>query len=188
MKKLSLIIAIFLIASLLSGCGTQNKVDETTTETISQTTEEQVVKISIKKETLAEPESFVNNMKNYGAKVQENDNADSYIFVFSQEEHKKVLEDKYEETVEKFKKYEENAEHYIDTIEYDEDFRNLTFNVNKELYDSSANATSNMVVAATALSYQLYLEGGQRTTVKVVYSGTEEVVSTFSLPMNFSIE
>ena len=58
------------------------------------------------------------------------------------------------------------------------------FNVNKDLYDSSKDSTNNILIAAKALSYQMYLGTGQKTNVKVVYSGTEELVSEFDLPMN----
>ena len=184
MKKLSLIIAAFLVVSLLSACGTQNKVDETTTET----TEERTVQLNIKKDAMADPESFVDGMKVYGAEVQDSENADYYIFVLSQSEHEKLLKDKFDETVKTFKEYEDDPEHYIDSIEYDEGFRNLTINVNKELYGDGSNSSSNMVVAATALSYQLYLGNIQRTYVEVVFSGTDEVVSQFVLPMNLSVE
>lgn len=190
MKKIALIVTFALFVSLFSGCSTQENVEETTTktsETTIQTTEEKNVKISIKKESLAEPESFVDSMKAYGAKVKESEKSDEYTFVFSKSEHKELLKDKYDETIEKFKKYEDDPEHYIDTIEYDDDFRNLTLYVNKDLYDNGANSTSNMVIAATALAYQIYLESGQKTNVKVIYSGTEEIISQFVLPMNLSV-
>ena len=87
-----------------------------------------------------------------------------------------------------FKEYEENDEHYVDSVEFDDDFRNLKVYVDKDKYSSTATATSDIIVASAALSYQMFLEDGQKTVVEVVYSGTEEVVSTFSLPMNISIE
>ena len=192
MKKLLLFIALVLVVVLFSGCGVQETAPETTGQTteqaIEQTTEEQVVKISVKKEVLTDAEAFLQGMKEYGAEVQNTDNEDGYIFEFSKAEHKKLLEDKFDETAEKFKEYENNSEHYIDSIEYDDDFRNLTLNVNKALYDNGADSSGNIVVAATALAYQLYLEDGQRTTVKVLYTGTEEVVSQFTLPMNLNVE
>ena len=187
MKILSFFIALVLVVALFSGCSVQETAPETTVQTTEQTTEEQVIKISIKKETLADAEGFVQNMKEYGAEVQNTDNEDGYIFEFSQAAHKNLLEDKHNETVEKFRKYEDDPQHYIDSIDYDDNFRNLTLNVNKELYNNGENSTSNMVVAATALAYQLYLEDGQRTNVKVIYTGTEEVISQFSLPMNLSV-
>ena len=187
MKILSFFIALVLVVALFSGCSVQKTAPETTVQTTEQTTEDQVIKISVKKETLADAEGFVQSMKEYGAEVQNTDNEDGYIFEFSQSEYKKLLEDKHNETVEKFRKYEDDPQHYIDSIDYDDNFRNLTLNVNKELYNNGENSTSNMVVAATALAYQLYLEDGQRTNVKVIYTGTEEVISQFSLPMNLSV-
>lgn len=190
MKKTALIVAFALLVALFSGCSTQNDIDEATaktTETTNQTTKEQNVKISVKKEVLAEPESFVDNMKAYGAKVKESENSDEYIFVFSKSEHDKLLKDKLDETVARFKACEDDSEHYIDTVEYDEDFRNMTFYVNKELYDKGTNSTNDMILAASALSYQLYLGSGQKTVVKVIYADTEELVYQFVLPMSLSV-
>ncbi len=189
MKKILLITTLVLVISLLTACGTKTPVDTPdTTESTTVETTESFVKIGVQKASLADSESFVQSMKEYGAEVSDMSDAEGYWFTFSVTEHEKLLKDKYAETIKKFKEYEENEEHYIDTIEYDDDFRNLTFNVDKDLYDSNANGTSDIVIAATALAYQLYLEDGQKTFVKVVYSDTEEVVSTFTLPMNLSIE
>lgn len=191
MKKVSLLISILLIVSLFTACGTQKVSD--TTETSKTTTvettakEEAIVRIAVDKSALADSESFIQSMKDYGAEVNDISGADGYLLVFSKSEHEKLLQDKYDETVKKFKEYEDNEEHYVDSVEYDEDFRNLKIYVDKELYDTTANTTSDIVVAAVALSYQIYLEDGQKTNVEVIYSGTEEVVSTFMLPMNLSV-
>ncbi len=191
MKKLTLIITLLFIVSLFTACGTQNTADdtettETTVETTAEITEEQNVEIELSKDALSDPESVLNDMKAYGAEVEENDNL--YVFVFSKAEHQKLLDDKYAETTKKFKDYEDDETHYIDTIEYDEDFRNLVFKVNRDLYDASTNSMNNIVIAATALSYQMYLGTGQKTNVKVIYSETEEVISIFTLPMNLTTE
>ena len=183
MKRIALIISLVFIVSLLSACGTQNNNVEDT-KVKNETTLQQVVEIEITKDTLADAEEFLKNMKEYGAEVEEKSDSNSYILIFSCEKHKKLLDDKYAETIKAFKEYENDENHYIDTIEYDEDFRNLVFNVNKDLYNANTDATNNILIGANALSYQMYLGTGQKTNVKVVYSGTEEVISTFTLPMN----
>lgn len=187
MKKTALLIALILVVSLFSACGSKkNNVDDTTQP--PQTTEEQLVRVAISKDALEDAGSFVKSMKEYGAEVNDIDGADGYLFVFSKTEHEKLLEDKYTEVVQKFNEYEDNTEHYIDTIEYDENFRNMTFYVDRELYASSGSTTGNIVVASFALSYQIYLEDGQKTNVKVVYSDNEEEITSFFLPMNLSVE
>lgn len=191
MKKVSLLISILLIVSLFTSCGTDNAPDTTGTSkpTSVETTakEESIVQIAIEKSNLADADSFIQSMKDYGAEINDISGADGYLLVFSKSEYEKLLEDKYDETVKKFKEYEDNEEHYVDKVEYDEDFRNLKIYVDKELYDTTANTTSNIVVAAVALSYQLYLEDGQKTNAEIIYSGTEEVIYSFSLPMNLSV-
>lgn len=197
MKNFSLFIALVLIVSLFTACGTENTADtadtadttETSNTTSVETTakEEAVVRIAIDKSTLADADSFIQSMKDYGAEVNDISGADGYLLVFSKSEHEKLIQDKYAEAIKKFKEYEENEEHYVDSVEYDEDFRNLKIYVDKDMYDTTASTTSDIVVAAVALSYQLYLEDGQKTYVKVIYSGTEDVVSAFSLPINLSV-
>ncbi len=183
MRKIALILSLVFVVSLFSACGSQDNNVKDTTAT-NETTLQQVVEIEITKDTLADAEEFLQSMKKYGAEVEENADSNSYVFIFSGEEHKKLLDDKYAETIKAFKEYEEDENHYIDAVEYDEDFRNLVFNVNKDLYDASTDATNNILIASKALSYQMYLGTGQKTNVEVVYSGTEEAISTFTLPMN----
>lgn len=183
MKRISLILSLGFLVLILAGCGAENgAVDDTTVA--NSTTLAQNIEIEISKDTLADADEFLGNMKKYGAEVEENTDGNSYILSFSAEEHKKLLDDKYAEVIKAFKGFEDDEKHYIDAIEYDEDFRNLVFNVNKDLYDSSKDSTNNILIAAKALSYQMYLGTGQKTNVKVVYSGTEELVSEFDLPMN----
>ena len=183
MKRIALILSLVFVVSLLSACGTQDNNIESTQAT-NETTQQQVVEVEITKDTLADAEEFLKNMKEYGAEVEENSDSNSYVLIFSGEEHKKLLDDKYAETIKAFKEYENDENHYIDAIEYDEDFRNLVLNVNKDLYNANTDATNNILIGAKALSYQMYLGTGQKTNVEVVYSGTEEVISTFTLPMN----
>ena len=174
---------MILVASALSACGVQNNSSEST-KANNETTQLQDVKIEVTKDTLSDADEFLKNMENYGAEVEESDDDNSYVLIFSGEEHQKLLDDKRKELVEAFEGYEKDENHYIDSIEYDDEFRNLVFNVNKDLYNASTDSTNNMLIAAKVLAYQLYLGKEQKTNVEVVYSGTDEVISTFSLPMN----
>ncbi len=187
LSSIALVLSVFLLASCSTGGSSDTPTDSDTTSVETTEKQEEIVRIAVDKETLADAESFIQSMKDYGAEVNDISGADGYLLVFSKTEHEKLIKDKYDETVKKFKEYEDNEEHYVDTVEYDGDFRNLKIYVDKELYETTANTTSDIVVAAVALSYQLYLEDGQKTSVEVIYSGTDEVVSTFSLPINLSV-
>ena len=188
MKKISVLLSLVFVVCLFAGCGTGNS-GETTTEPTVETTEEKAsdVTITIKKDIVVDAEDFVQGMKRYGAEVDNKEDADSFSFAFSGSEYKKLLDDKHKECVDEFKKIENVQENYIEKVEFDDDFRNLTISVNKDLYDVTDSINGEYGVAAIALSYQLYLGEPQHTDVKVVYSGTEEVVSTFSFQMNISI-
>ncbi len=189
MKKLSLLLCLALVVCLFAGCSTESG-NDTTTEPPVETTEGSAsdVTISIKKDSIVDTDDFVKTMEGYGADVDNKEDADSISFTFSSDEYKKLLDGKHKECVDKFKEFENNQEHYIDKVEFDENFRNLTMSVNKELYDADTTKSDDYIVAATALSYQLYINEAQYTNVKVVYTGTEEVVSTFSLPINYNIK
>lgn len=193
MKRISIILLLSLALVMLTACGS-NVADssEQTTDNVVTTegsaSADDVVKIGINKDSLADPVAFVSSMEDYGAEVKDMTDAGGYILIFSKEEHKKLLNDKKSEALKTFKEYEENSEHYVDSIEFDDDFRNLKLYVDKDKYSSSATATSDIIVASAALAYQMFLEDGQKTVVEVMYSGTDEVISTFVLPMNLSYE
>lgn len=190
MKKLYLLLTLLLVVSSFTACGTRNTADETTAAqtTVKETkTDEQNVRIAVDKSNLADEESFINSMKEYGAEVNSIEGANGYLLVFSKSEHEKLLEDKHKATVEKFKKYEDDESSYIESVEYDEDFRNLKLFVDKEKYGESGSTTGNVVIASAALSYQMFLEDGQKISVQVIYADTGEVVSAFMLPMDLTV-
>lgn len=189
MKKISLLLCLALVVCLFAGCSTESG-NDTTNEPAVETTEEKAsdITISIKKDSVVDAEDFIQGMKDYGAEVDNKEEADSLFFTFSSSEYKKLLDGKHKECVDKFKEFENNQEHYIDKVEFDDNFRNITMSVNKDLYDADSTKSDDYIVAATALSYQMYINEAQYTNVKVVYTGTEEVVSTFSLPINYNIK
>lgn len=192
MRVLSLILILILSLTLLSACdtGTENSDGNTTenkTSSVETTSGEDAVRIGVDKKNLADPEGFIDNMKNYGAEVRDLTDAGGYLLLFSEDEHKKLLDDKKADVLKKFKDYEENQEHYVESIEYDDDFRNIKVYVDKDLYLTTGTTTGNVIVASAVLSYQMFLESGQKTNVEVIYSETEEVVSKFTLPMNLNV-
>lgn len=192
MRVISVLLVLILSLTLFSACNTktENSNENTTenqTSSVETTSGEDAVRIGVDKKNLADPESFIDNMKKYGAEVRDLTDAGGYLLLFSDEEHKKLLDDKKADVLKKFKDYEENQEHYVESIEYDEDFRNMKVYVNKELYSKTGTTTGNVIVASAVLSYQMFLESGQKTNVEVIYDGTEEVVSKFTLPMNLNI-
>ena len=192
MRVISVLLVLILSLTLFSACNTktENSNENTTenqTSSVETTSGEDAVRIGVDKKNLADPESFIDNMKKYGAEVRDLTDAGGYLLLFSDEEHKKLLDDKKADVLKKFKDYEENQEHYVESIEYDEDFRNMKVYVNKDLYSKTGTTTGNVIVASAVLSYQMFLESGQKTNVEVIYDGTEEVVSKFTLPMNLNI-
>lgn len=192
MKKTAIILVLVLMLVMFSACDSKNEdLPKDTTEaqsTTVETTADDVVRIGVDKNSLADPESFINNMKEYGAEVKDMTDAGGYLLLFSKDEHKKLLDDKKSDVLKTFKDYEDNEEHYVDSIEFNDDFRNVTIYVDKDKYSVTGSTTGNVVVASAVLSYQMFLESGQKTVVEVIYTGTEEVVSKFVLPMNLSIE
>lgn len=192
MKKISIILSLALMLVLFSACDSKN-VDspETTTEnqaaTVETTSEDAVVRIGVDKNSLADPEGFIKSMEGYGAEVKDMTDAGGYLLLFSKAEHKKLLDDKKSDVLKKFKEYEDDSEHYVDSIEFTDDFRNVTIYVDKDKYSATGSTTGNVVVASVVLSYQMFLEDGQKTVVEVIYTGTEEVASKFVLPMTLNV-
>jgi len=193
MKNISIVLVLISVMVLFSAC--DSKIEELPTDTtVTQTTAVEttsandIVRVGVDKNSLADPENFINSMKEYGAEVKDMTDAGGYLLLFSKDEHKKLLDDKKTEVLNKFKEYEENQDHYVDSVEFNDDFRNLTIYVDKDKYSATGSTTGNVVVASVVLSYQMFLEDGQKTVVEVIYTGTEEVASKFALPMNLSIE
>lgn len=193
MKKISIILILALVLVMFSACDSEKgdssqNTTENQTSSVETTADSDIVRLGVNKDALVDAESFLNEMKSYGAEVKDMSDAGGYLLLFSKDEHKKLLADKKSDVLKKFKEYEENQEHYVDSVEYDDDFRNLTIYVDKDKYSTGGTTTGDVVVASVVLTYQMFLEDGQKTVVKILYTGTEDVVSTFVLPMNLSLE
>lgn len=194
MKKLSWLLCLIFVVSLLAGCGAESSNDTTRAEPTAEATEEKTtekaadVTITIKKDAVVEVDDFIQNMESFGAEVKNEEDDDSLFFTFSSDEYKKLLDAKKKECIDNFKGFENDPDNYVEKIEYDDNFRNITISVNKELYDVVDSTVGEYAVAANALAYQMYINENQHTNVSIVYTGTEDVISTFSLPVNFSVE
>ncbi len=186
MKKLFSLVCVALALLLLAACGTE-PVEESPVTTTEATTVAESVKIKVAKSTLEEPENFKDDMEKYGAEVAVSSEDNSFEFTFSATDYAKLLKDKSADAVSAFKQFEDDEAKYIEKVEYDENFRNLKIYVDKEKYDSDSSKSLEFAVAANALAYQVYLEDGQKTFVKVYYTGTDTEVLSFTLPMAMNL-
>ncbi len=192
MRKISLIILLVSVFSLFAACNSEKtpQTTETSQETSAETTEkqEELVRVTIGKNSLADPESFLENMKKYGAEITELTQANGYLLVFSKPEHEKLIQEKSADVVKAFKGFEDDENSCIEKIEYNEDFRKLDVYVDKDKWEVISSNSVEFSVGAKALAYQIYLEDGQKTVVNIIYSGTEDVVSSIKLPLNVNVE
>lgn len=185
-KKIVLFtLLIFMVVALCSCSGKPASETPSSGGTSLQETTElnKDIEIIFSKENVADPDAFVTEMKGYGAEVSENAEENTIVLVFDEAEHKKLLKDKYDATLNAFKNAEENEELFIEKIEYDEDFRNLKMYVNREQYDSTSSTINEYLVAANAIAYQSFLPEGQDCYTEIIYSDNDEVATTFSMPI-----
>lgn len=187
MKKISVLLITALLVVALASCSGGTK--EETTTSAPETTEQALpdVDLAIEKSQLADPDTFIAEMKGYGAEVSDmSDAGGGYIFTFSPDEHKKLLADKKSSTEKAFDEVKNKEDSYIEKIEFNENFKDVKVFVNREKYDMAESKNLEYSLAVKALAYQLYTGGWQSTFVKVVYSDTEELVQSFSLPAEIS--
>lgn len=187
MRKLSLILCLVACVMLLSSCGSDNASESndgnSTTEAVNGN-----VTIEIEKLNIADEATFSDDLKAYGAEITESEDGEKLVFEFTNKEYEILIQDKREETVKAFEALENDAESYVEKVEYDDDFRNLKIFVNKQAYDEKASASSlgnifnDYAIGAKAVAFQIYLKDGQKTTVEIYYTGTEEPISRFVLP------
>ena len=186
MKRFFLVFALIVFVLAFCSCGgnadKSGKAETTAQETTEQ---EKIVEISFKKETLTDEEDFISEMEGYGAEIIDKSEEKMLLLKFEEDEHKTLLKDKYDSTVKAFKEIEEDEAQYIEKIEYDEDFRNMKFFVDREGYDAASSNVNEYVVAANALAYQSFLPEGQDSYVEVIYSDNNETAVTFSMPLKF---
>ena len=189
MKKLSLILCLFAFVVLLSSCGNGGENStESTTDNITTEAKSENVTVEIEKSGLADIASFSDDLKAYGAEINDSEDGGKLVCEFTKSEYNILIQDKREATVKAFEDLENDTESYVEKVEYDDDFRNLKIYVNKEAYDSKASASSfgntfnDYAIAAKAVAYQTYLKDGQSTITEIYYTDGEEPISVFPLP------
>ncbi len=181
MKKF---LVLVLTISVLMLCSCSSDADNSSTTTEEASSGQTVyVEFTVEKGSLSDEASFVSEMEGYGAEVTDLTDENALSVKLSEADYNTLLSDKSSVTVKAFRDYETAEDNYVEKIEYDEDFRNMKFYVNREGYDAEGASVNEYLLAAKALAYQIYLPEGQDTYVEVIYSDTEEVATTFSLPL-----
>ena len=187
MKKLSLVLCLIALVVLLSSCGSDTAPDSAESSSTTEAVNENVI-IEIEKLNIADEATFSDDLKAYGAEITDSEDGEKLVCEFTKSEYAILIQDKREETVKAFEDLENDAESYVEKVEYDDDFRNLKIYVNKESYDKKASASAlgntfnDYAIGAKAVAFQIYLEDGQRTVTEIYYTDEEEPISRFILP------
>ena len=179
MKKIALLLIVALMLCSFVACGGNNE-DVTTTEA---TTQEEKVVISINKERVADEAEFLIGISEIeGITSTKNDNF--YVLTMSQEVHKKLLDTKRAEAVSKYDAVEAQGGFY-EKFECDKHLTTVKVFVDREGFDAAGDSVyMNLIsIGAVAMSYQMFVTEEPKTAVTVIYSDTEEVAYTLSLPI-----
>ncbi|MBQ7115479.1 MAG: hypothetical protein IJN94_03575 [Clostridia bacterium] len=128
-------------------------------------------------------ELFLKEMQEYGAKVNQSADGESYNLVFSEAQYNNFLKDKYNQIASYYNSIEKDDHEYavIKKVEFDKSFRNLKIYINKELWEVMAYDCTEGV-ASQAYSYQMFLEGDIGVNVEVINAKTSNTYYTYKLP------
>ncbi len=185
MKKIALVLSLVLVFSLLSACGESGVTEESTTNTTesTETVPENVV-VSVNKELVADETAFLTDISEIGG-ITSTADENFYVLTMSQEVYKKLLTVKSQAVIDEYDLCVKNCG-YIEDIQYNENFRQVVVYVDREQFDAISSDSPKLqliTIGAKAMSYQMFLEEGQKVSVSAVYSGTEEVALALSLPI-----
>ncbi len=186
MKKLALFLTLVLVLVSFTSCGDSNETPESTapeTTEVTETTPENVV-ISVNKELVADETAFLTEISEIDG-ITSTANENFYVLTMSQNSYKELLTVKSKEVIDEYEGIVAQGK-YIEDIRYDSSFRNINVLVNRQEFDAvdaSAQQLQLITIGAKAMSYQMFLPEGQKTAVSIVYSDTEEVAFTLSLPI-----
>lgn len=185
MKKiLSVLCAVSLLLAFCS-CGKDDGSGADKEISTRQTTvEAENVVISVNRDLVADETEFLTALSEIDG-ITSTADENFYTLTMSQEAYKELLRVKSTEAIAEFDKLSQ-SEGYIEDITYTADFRDIVVYVNREKFDDanvSAQQLQLITIGAYAMSYQMFLTEGQKTTVSAVYSGTEDVALTVSLPI-----
>lgn len=180
MKKIALVLAVLMFFCALVSCN--KDVEEPTTTETTQAQPENVT-IHIKKD-LVDEVSFLTSISEFeGIKVTSDDTF--HILTMSQGTYVTFLKAKAKEVYDMFDEIIA-AGSFVEDITYNENFRTIKVIVNREGFDAlskEAQRVQLMTIGAYAMSYQMFLEDGQKTNVIAVYSDTEEEAMLMTLPI-----
>ena len=182
MKKLALVLALLMTICVFTSCGNKELKTEDTTQA---TTQEQIpVEISIRKD-LVDEVTFLTSISEFeGITVTSNDVY--HVLTMSQETYVTFLKSKAQEVYDMFDEIIA-AGSFVEDITYNEDFRVVKVIVDREGFDAIGKDTQRlqlMTIGAYAMSYQIFLDEGQKTTVIAVCSDNQQEVMAITLPIS----
>lgn len=182
MKKIALFLVLALMLTAFVGCGDNTEV-ETTTQTVSETKAE-VVTISVNKDLVADETEFLTSISEFeGITVSNNDVF--YVLSMSQDIYVSFLKSKAQSVYDNFDAIVDK-DGFVKDIKHNEDFRTITVLVDREGFDAIGKDSQRLqliTIGAYAMSYQMFLESGQKTTVTAVYTDTNEEAMVITLPI-----
>ncbi len=180
MRKTALILALLMVLCVFTSCGNKPEVESTTELTTEEPTP---VEISIRKDLVDETTFLISISEFDGITVTSNDVY--HVLTMSQETYVTFLKSKAQEVYDNFDKIIA-AGSFVEDITYNEDFRTIKVIVDRDGFDAIGEDTQRlqlMTIGAYAMSYQMFLNEGQKTTVIAVYSDTEEEAMVMTLPI-----
>ena len=182
MKKISLFLVLVLMLTSFVSCGDKPEV-ESTTQPVSET-ESDVVTISVNKELVADETTFLTEISEFEGITVSND-SNFYVLTMSQDTYIAFLKSKAQNVYDSFDEIVAKGG-FVEKIEYSENFRTVTVLVDRNAFDAigkDAQRLQLITVGAYAMSYQMFLTEGQKTTVTAVYSDTNEDAMVITLPI-----
>ena len=182
MKKISLFLVLVLMLTSFVGCG--DKVDTQTTAPSESETQADVVTISVNKDLVADETVFLTDISEYnGISVSSDDNF--YVLTMSKETYDTFLEIKGQTVCDHFDTIVAKGG-FVKDIDYGDNFRTIKVKVERNGFDALEKETQRLqliTIGAYAMSFQMFLTEGQKTTVTAVYSDTNEEVMVITLPI-----
>lgn len=182
MKKISLFLVLVLMLTSFVGCG--DKVDTQTTAPSESETQADVVTISVNKDLVADETVFLTDISEYnGISVSSDDNF--YILKMSKETYDTFLEIKGQTVCDHFDAIVAKGG-FVKDIDYGDNFRTIKVKVERNGFDALEKETQRLqliTIGAYAMSFQMFLTEGQKTTVTAVYSDTNEEAMVITLPI-----
>ena len=190
MKKIALVLALLIVVASFSSCTNSDynifKVEvEVDDVAVSETeTQPENVEISIRKD-LVDEVTFLTSISEFeGITVTSNDVY--HVLTMSQETYVTFLKSKAQEVYDMFDEIIA-AGSFVEDITYNEDFRVIKVIVDRDGFDAIGKDTQRlqlMTIGAYAMSYQMFLDEGQKTTVIAVCSDNQEEVMAITLPIS----